>query len=355
MRPPIILSLLLLFTTFACETTEEERKAVLPPALGNAGDVLFVADSALWAGPVGDELRELFQKPVPGVPTGEPVFFVQRVSPLDVNRFLRQRRNLIFVHTFDEAENRATRQLDNMLGEGVRTKAAGDTSYYSLFKDDLYARGQAVLYLFAPTEAQLAETIRRRGDDLLNRFENREIRGIQEVIYKDGENREATGKLRKQYGVRLRVPDGYEVAVEKPEFVWLRNIEAVLDRNLFVARQPYRSEAQFSRDSVLAWRDQIGRNYIFGSGTPDTTSFMMTEYYLPPFTKNTSFAGAYATEARGLWKLRNNRMGGVFVSYVVLDKAQENLYYLEGFVYAPNRDKRGYLRELEAILKTFAT
>ena len=328
----------------------------LPPALGNAGEVLFVTDSALWAGPVGAWLRDLFQAPTPGLITGEPSYFVQRVSPQELNRFLRLRKNLIFVHTFSAPPSAASRQLDAFFSDATRTRAATDSNFRTFFRHDVYAQGQTALYLFADTEAQLLQTLERRGQAVIARFRDEEITGIQEALLAGTrQNRPLTQQLRADYGYTLRVPNGYQVASQRADFVWLRNAEAVLDRNLFVARRPYTSEAQFSPDSVLAWRDAIGRTSIFGSGAPDTTSYLMTEYYVPPTSRPVNFGGAYALETRGLWKLKNNRMGGPFVSYVVLDADQQNLYYLEGFLYAPDRKKRDYLRELEALLYTFRT
>ena len=46
-------------------------------------------------------------------------------------------------------------------------------------------------------------------------------------------------------------------------------------------------------------------------------------------------------------------MGGPFISYTVVDQKQGMLYYLEGFAYAPAREQREILRELETILHTF--
>jgi hypothetical protein len=48
-------------------------------------------------------------------------------------------------------------------------------------------------------------------------------------------------------------------------------------------------------------------------------------------------------------------MGGGFLSYTFVDEALGRLYYVEGFIYCPGKKKRAYIREIEAILKTFRT
>lgn len=41
------------------------------------------------------------------------------------------------------------------------------------------------------------------------------------------------------------------------------------------------------------------------------------------------------------------------MSYTVADTKQGMLYYVEGFAYAPSREQREIMRELETILNTF--
>jgi len=45
-------------------------------------------------------------------------------------------------------------------------------------------------------------------------------------------------------------------------------------------------------------------------------------------------------------------MAGPFLNYTVIDKANNRLIVVEGFVFAPAVNKRNYMFELEAILKT---
>jgi hypothetical protein len=60
--------------------------------------------------------------------------------------------------------------------------------------------------------------------------------------------------------------------------------------------------------------------------------------------------GNYAAELRGQWKLENDFMGGPFVNLSILDVLQNRVVTLDGFVYAPSKDKRNFLRQVEAML-----
>jgi hypothetical protein len=68
--------------------------------------------------------------------------------------------------------------------------------------------------------------------------------------------------------------------------------------------------------------------------------------------KNISSKGEYAQEARGLWHMENDAMGGPFVAHSVVDTINNRIVVVEGFVYAPEKMKRTMIRRLEAALYT---
>ena len=83
-------------------------------------------------------------------------------------------------------------------------------------------------------------------------------------------------------------------------------------------------------------------------------SYMTTslDVYLPE-SKVIDFKEMYAVETRGLWKLVNDFMGGPFVNICFTNPEGDQLYFIEGFVYAPENSKRDQIRQVEAILNTF--
>ena len=90
---------------------------------------------------------------------------------------------------------------------------------------------------------------------------------------------------------------------------------------------------------------------MFGDpAKPD--SYIVTEKLEPAVLRTTTVGKNYAVEMRGLWKTNNITMGGSFISYTIVDQAKNRLYYIEGFVYAPGLNKREFLRELEAVIRT---
>ena len=53
-----------------------------------------------------------------------------------------------------------------------------------------------------------------------------------------------------------------------------------------------------------------------------------------------------------MWEVKNAFMAGPFMNYFIDDKAHNRWVVVEGFVFAPSVNKRDYMFELEAILKS---
>ena len=70
--------------------------------------------------------------------------------------------------------------------------------------------------------------------------------------------------------------------------------------------------------------------------------------------EDAEYNGKYMSIARGSWYMKNDDMfgGGPFVSHSIVDEKYGRVIVVEAFVYAPNKEKRGYMRKLEASLYT---
>ena len=62
--------------------------------------------------------------------------------------------------------------------------------------------------------------------------------------------------------------------------------------------------------------------------------------------------GEYALEARGLWRMKGDFMGGPYVSHTRLDEKNQRIITAEIFVYSPDKMKRNLVRQMEASLYT---
>ncbi len=334
----------------SCESDGSSADSKKPKARGSIGEIILVIDSAKWAGPVGDELRDIFESDIPGMFRSESRFKLNIVDPRAMNRILKMSTNLVYVTTFDDRGS-ASQAINAQFSKESKEKAMNDPSIYSLRMEDEYAIGQEVLYLFGNNESQLISNLEKNSGRLQNLFEVRERKRLEKSIL-SRKNAEAASMAKKSIGIQINVPASYQIAKSEYNFLWLRQITPSARRadiSLFFHVEDYVSENQTFPENILKLRDSVARSHIFGD-PEDPTSYVVTEKQIPPAFRNMVINDNFTTEIRGSWKTNNLSMGGTYLGYVMVDEEKGKLYYLEGFVYYPNEVHRDALREIETIL-----
>jgi hypothetical protein len=79
---------------------------------------------------------------------------------------------------------------------------------------------------------------------------------------------------------------------------------------------------------------------------------MITEKAFAPYVFPAEIGGKKGVEVRGIWEISGYPMAGPFLTYIINDEENQRKMVLEGFTFAPSAEKRNYMFELEAILKT---
>lgn len=346
----LLIALAMSITLISCESDGTTADSSKPKARGSIGEIIIVIDSVKWAGPVGDQLKEIFESDIPGMVRSEAKFKVHTVDPRAMTRILKMSTNVIYVTTFDD-KGSASQVINAQFSKESKEKAMNDPAIYSLRMEDEYAIGQEVLYLFGNTEDQLIANLKKNGNRLQNLFEVRE-RGRLEKILLARKNSAAAFEARKNLGIEINVPASYQVAKSEDDFLWVRQITPNGNRadiSLFFYETDYTSEEQTFPVNILTLRDSITKQHIFGD-PEDPSSYVVSEKQIPPVFRNMVINDNFTTEIRGAWKTNNISMGGSFLGYLMVDQEKGKLYYIEGFVFYPNEIHRDALREIETIL-----
>jgi len=237
----------------------------------------------------------------------------------------------------------AARMARRILGrEEVARLVAAGPGYR--FTRDVWARGQTVLFIHAPQPGVLDALPAGTGERLVAQLEERVIEGLGKTIFTTGEQEAMASGLAKRHGYQLRIPEGFFVE-EDPDnrFVRIKRIEPgepVLF--LFVYYEPARMPIDDPRlpSLCVALRDTLAAHYFGGDWVePARTT-----------TEPTIFAGYEAVEVYGLYQ-NDAPMGGPFRLYGF--QVGERLYLIDLAVYNPPGGKLSYLRQLEAIARTF--
>ena len=349
----IIASFFLIAATIGCSNQNDKNPNYLPRSTGKPGDVIIIMDSVQWKGNLGSAVRNIFRAEVPGLPKPEPMFNVIWAHPSGL-KLLTQIRNLVYVFTLDQ-NTPGSKSLRKEFTPETLAKIKNDTTFYRFSRQDEYSLGQEVLYLFGDTEENLIHHLEDKGEQIMAYFNEIERKRLMANLVGKKSTRGITSLLRKEQGIELSVPIGYKLADKQNDFIWLRQIESNRDKDVFVTWKPYESEYQLLPDSIVAWRDAMAEKYLFED--PDNpVSYLVTERENFDVTaRQVNFNNHFAMQIQALWRTNNKTMGGPYLGYALVDEARGRLYYIEGFAYAPGRDKREIMRELEAILWTFRT
>lgn len=345
-----------LFVLSCNETGEEGNSRLLPKATGRAGEMIVVIDSAHWSGKLGDALKETFREEVSGLPREEHLFKVNRVDPRKLNDLLKGVKNLVFVMALDSRSSE-TRALKRYFTESSIERIKKDPEIFVHTAKDEYAKGQNIMYLFSSTEKALTEKIKTNKELIQTYFNQAENQRLKAGLYKAKVPVGLRDLLIKEHNCSMTLPFGYQQVVIEDGFAWFRQINDESDKNIFVTYKEYKSEDQFKRDDLIAFRDSVAREQLFEDPDyPDTHILTETAVpYIPVTTIETTLNGSYAIEMRGLWKTANISMGGPFLGYALVDEKLGRFYYIEGFVYSPGKNQREFMREMEVILSTFRT
>ena len=152
--------------------------------------------------------------------------------------------------------------------------------------------------------------------------------------------------LTNKFRISLAVPNHYFIAREEPDFLWLRYRTVKNDRFIMVYKN---TGTSLNPDSLIHQRNKITAQFIPGAvqGAYPIVAEKLGFPIINPITIN----GKNGYEMRGLWESVRDKMGGPFYSFTYTNKAGE-LITIDGFVYAPQEEKRDFLREVEAIVKS---
>lgn len=314
--------LVLLFSALFFTACEKSDQLTLVSSTGRINHLLVVVDNEDWEGKVGEALLDIFGKPLAGLPQEEFQFSVTQVDPLTFSNLFRKNRNILFV--------------------GI------DTLNHFYTNDNLYASPQKLLTILGTDETELIENIHQHEKEIVQIFRDSDLALYQKKVTEETLNAKEINTLN-NLGIQMQIPKDYRMVEDTGEFMWFRNEITKGLLNLLAYEIPLGPDQDLATLDFVAIRDSIGKTYVPGQFE---NTYMTTEKKILPAVRKVKFAQRNAMEARGLWYVENDFMGGPFLSYTIYDQENHRLLVLEGFCYAPSAKKRDFLFELEAILKT---
>ena len=315
----------------------KDRRAYLPAFIGGAGEVLVIMERKYWDSAAGEALRDAFYKQAGVLPQYEPMFELTQYNPEAFDRLLMPHRNVVFIEIKDNIHYKEPRV------QVLREK---------------YAKDQILVNCFAKNEADFISKFNAVSESVIDKINQAEC--VRQIKYNKAFGVKDYAKiLAEKYKLKLDLYPQTQLQTERNHFLWFHKITARpkegrmhdVQQGILIYDYPYTEDSTFTKSFLLAKRDSLLKKYMPG---PTEGSFMTTEHYYEPELKETNQNGQYAVEMRGLFKMENAFMGGPFMSLTTYDEERGRIVTVEGFVFAPKFDKREYLREVEAVVKSLS-
>lgn len=305
----------------------KRREALLPNISGKAGEVIVVIDKGQWEGAVGTALRDSLACDCPFLPQREPLYTLVNVAPSGFTQMFQLHRNIIIV---------------NISGDVTEPGV--------IYRNDVWARPQCVIRINAADSDSAVQLIKENSKRMTATIEQAE-RDRVIANSKKYEELSLAPVVTEMIGGSPHFPSGYKLKKKTSDFIWIEYNPQYVTQGILIYKYPVvEGEQMMDLDNILANCNEALKNNV--PGMFDNTHMIISDFARPSIEYK-KYKGLDFAEVRGFWEVKNDFMGGPFVSHAFYSKDGKDIIILQAFVYAPKYDKRQYLRQVESIIYSF--
>ena len=313
--------LIIIFVVFFLQSCEDNKVVYKPESSARINSITVVVDKDNWNNTIGDKIRNLYADEYEGLPQIEERFTLKQMPYEAFSGFSRSSRNIIFINKKSNPE--------------------------FFFEVDKYARPQIYLEIKGNSIKSILEQIDKSKKEAINKFTNGEIEESKRRILKSPLK---DTKAMDDFLINMKMPSAYSLYKQDKNFIWYQKQIQKGHSNIIVTQLPNQKNIfDYNIQSLIKLRDSIGKSFLPGR---NPESFMISEKEYLPYQKKVNYYGIKMLETRGTWEVKGDFMGGPFLNYLIEDKLNDRVLFVEGFVFAPSKRKRDNIIELEAIIKS---
>lgn len=312
-----------------CTGCESKKSApVFVASNGRINHLLLVVEEAQWESAIGDALKTVVGAPVLGMPQEEAQFDVSQVPPSAFGKMFKATRNVLKVG----------------VGSENRFKS----------EKNVYAKPQQIVEITGVNEETVVQMVKAYSSELTAIFKKSDAEEIQKT-HRGKCHPKDSFKTLETLGLELCIPQFFKRVEDTGTFLWLRQhlsggiAQGDSNSNILVYTVPMPKSTQQKRSYISQMRDSIGKKHLPGR---KENMYMITEKAYTPRVFQTRLDGRRTYQTHGKWEVKNDFMAGPFLNFAIEDPENHRWLVLEAFVYAPSVDKRDFMFEVEAVLKT---
>lgn len=323
----LFIACLSIFLIMGCKqkTSQESNKDIVPMSNGRINHVTVVVSNEQWNEDVGEGIRDVLAAPVYGLPQEEPLFSIKQMPHEAFKDFATKARLIFFVDQ-------------------------GDPSFK--IEENKFAKPQKFASVTGNSSEEIVSLLKENNEKIVNSFKDTELKEKQRRI---NLSLHSISNLEDNLGISVNFPSAYRISDQvqnaNSKFFWVRKGIPTGSMNLLFYEVPLSAikKGDSVVSSITKIRDSIGNQHIPG---PNEGSYQITERAFSPFLYESIIDNKPTFITKGTWEIHGAVMAGPFVNYAIEDKMNDRYVILEGFTYSPSVQKRDFMFELEAIIKS---
>lgn len=306
-----------------------------PPAKGSLDKVIVFADSAAYAA-CGPALSLALERRI-DTPQPETIFTLKPVPWSEFGN--SSAAPLILLIGTLNGEGEVSVYVKGMFDEETR-KGVEAGQYWLFIKENPWHSHQLAAVICADDIGELKSRIRLGADEIFTEINEPVMARLHDMLYSVKEQLKLEEELFDKYGFKIRIQHDYLLVRDELEerFVRLRRFNP--DRWLTISWV----EADTLTDSLIA-AERVRLGKLFTDPTaiyPDYNRFQPYDYIYPG-----------GRMLRGLWAAESNIGGGPFFTCALHSHSDGMVYFIDGAVFSPGKDKLPFLQQLEVMARTF--
>ena len=314
-------SLVIIFIWSFLQSCEDKKAVYKPESSARINSITVVVDNDNWNNTIGDKIRNLYADEYEGLPQIEERFTLKQMPYEAFSGFSRSSRNIIYINKTAKPE--------------------------FFFEIDKYASPQIYLEIKGNSIKSILEQIDKSKTEAINKFTNGEIEENKRRILKSP--LKDTSAM-EDFLIDMKMPSAYSLYKQDQNLIWYQKQIQSGHSNIIVTELASQKNIfDYNIPNLIKLRDSIGEIFLPGR---NPESFMISEKEYLPYQKKVSYYGIKMLETRGTWEVKGDFMGGPFLNYLIEDKLNDRVLFIEGFVFAPSKRKRDNIIEIEAIVKS---
>lgn len=285
----------------------------------------------------GEILKSILEREIVTVQY-EKAFDVRLVATGDI-RPERSRKNIVLIDYL----NPSSLVSDAVLSLAGRDKKAFlEGRLTRKIIHDRWAKGQVLVIIATENKLDLDNVLSRESDVIFHLVSEAVQARLNRSLFYAGEQAAATERLADKYGWSLRLPTAYKIDEAHAS---QRVVKVSADRPARMITVYWEggtwqdmAATALERKKMLAWEFWDQDEVVDGTLTIETGRFLNRD----------------SVVLSGTWENKKYTIGGIFATYCFACEECGRNYVVDAAVFAPGLEKLPLMRELRAILATFA-